>query len=396
MKRIEVDSMGSTTRVVMRHAQSTGWLIGAAVIVAACLGSLVLLLVGRTPIAGLAAVPIGVISAMFLPYALFLLPWLASGEEVVDVSGGVLVVRERALGVTWSTRTYSADAVSDVRYEPVGNLNRKLGYAMVLDPGSIAFDHGTRSPRFGIWLDFEDAPPVVGALKTALVARAGSLLHEHALIAPPTTARVSFAQKRGGFEAKMPFGNSQASRRLVAVVSAGLVSGMVIMGLAFRALFAASGPMSGIGTAMLWTLAAASVIAIGMVALLQLTPVEVAAVRDGLLVLSTRPVVTTLVGTRKFDVRYLHNLRYEPPAPQKDDLAQLYTKYFKGDYGKIAFGYGAEQHRLGMALDGPEARLVADALNAELGKTPGAGSLAREAYDAVMQPPPEPGGAGLA
>jgi len=86
-------------------------------------------------------------------------------------------------------------------------------------------------------------------------------------------------------------------------------------------------------------------------------------------------------------------VRYEPPAPVSDDIGAIWSKYLKGNHGQIAFGYGAEQHRFGQYVDGPEARDIADMLNAALAADPDAGTLALAAYQAGMAARNQPSGA---
>ena len=118
---------------------------------------------------------------------------------------------------------------------------------------------------------------------------------------------------------------------------------------------------------------------------LSLSTKEVVRVSADTLEVRARPVLLTLMAPRRFDTRYVHSLRYEPVAPRRDDLATLYGMYMKGNYGHIVFGYGAEEHRFGQAVDGPEAREIVETITQTLAADPAAGTLAREAYDAAMR-----------
>lgn len=394
MERVQVQQTGEGVIVDVRHPRSIGWLAASWVVTIWGVGALVAISLAVTCQARgyvvLFLFALGMPPMIFLPYALFMAPWLSSGHEIATVEDGLLILRSVALGVPGPARRFQLDHVHNLRFEPMPNLNRRLMHSIVMDPGSLAFDYGSRTVRFGRWLSGDEAQPAVAGLNTALTAR----WHEsrdpvdpgEAMILGLPLARHRITDANESLTVRMPFGNTPLNRRTLAVALVGMLVTMLTLGMVMGSLFSdgrASSPRPLLG-----------VLPIGIVLILvvpilvvSLLPVETARLSNGVLEVGPNYMVLTMVPKRRYDIRYIHNLRYEPLVPGGDDLAALWTKHFKGDYGQIAFGYGAEQHRLGQFLDAPEARQVAEALNVALSQDPSAGTLAWEAYQAAQGQP---------
>ena len=85
--------------------------------------------------------------------------WAFAGHEVASVRGDTLMVR-RAAGPLGKTQAFPLAGVRDLRYLPptTGDWTRRAA------PGTIAFDHGGRTIRFGTYLGATDGRLVVETL----------------------------------------------------------------------------------------------------------------------------------------------------------------------------------------------------------------------------------------
>lgn len=381
----------SITTIELLHPTSPGWLIASSVIVLAAVGTPLGFLILRAmeapaPLAML-LFPVGMLSLMFLPYAAFMAPWLSSGLETAVVSQSALTLRTTALGIPWSTRRFAASSVANVRFQPLPNLNRKLMHSITMDPGDLAFDYGGRTMRFGKWLRHEDGVAAAAALAEALSAerkRPVSAQPGDARELPPPRHKV--VEHEAGVEIRMPFGNTPVTRRSFLMSFGGMFLVMPLLGLLLGSLFSATGESSGFALLMTLVPVVTVLVIVVPIVSVSLAAKERVSLSGGVLEVKTRPVLLTWMPARRFDTRYIHNLRYDPVIPAQDDLVELWSKYLKGNYGYIAFGYGAEQHRFGQAIDGPEAIEIVAALSAALARDPAAGTLARAAHDAALQP----------
>ncbi len=390
MERLRVATEEAGTTIELVHPTSRGWLIASFAIVLAAIGTLGGFLILRAMEAPaplmMLLFPVGMLSMIFLPFAAFMAPWLSSGIETAVVSQGALTVRTTAWGIPWSARRFAVSAISAVRFQPLPNLNRKLMHSIVMDPGDLAFDYGGRTVRFGKWLQYDDGVAAAQALEEALdsermrpiSAQSGGVME-----LPP--ARHQVIEYDGGVEIRMPFGNTPVTRRSLLVSFGGMFLAMPVLGLLMGSTFSATGESQGFALLMTVVPLATVLVIVVPIMLVSLAAKERVRLSGGVLEIKTRPVLLTLLPARRFDTRYIHNLRYEPVIPSQDDLVELWSKYLKGNYGHIAFGYGAEQHRFGQAIDGPEAAEIADTLNVALARDPAAGTLARDAYEAALQ-----------
>lgn len=392
MERVQVEQTAERVTVELLHPRSFGWLAAAWITSVWGLGAL--LGVATAAVSHAPAYPaflpfaLGMLPMIFLPYAVFMAPWLASGREIVRVEDGQLVINSVALGLSGPARRYRLRDVENLRFEPVPSLNRRLMHTIVLDPGSVAFDYGARTVRFGRWFSADEAAPALAALSAAIEVARRSRVGDaseggEADVLPQSRVRISGAE--GSLTVRMPFGNAPANRRALAVSLGGMIIVMLALSMTMGAAFAAAngsflGPILG---AM--PIAMVAVIVLPILAA-SLASVETATLRGGVLEIGTTPVVLTMVAKRRFDTRYIHNIRYEPVVVDREDLAVIWSKYFEGAHGKIAFGYGAEQHRFGQSVDGPEAREIVAALTDALAADPAAGTLAWEAYQQVHGP----------
>jgi len=384
MKRVRIEQKPDGFLLEIAHPESTGWLVAGLVDVTLALGFALASITGASPMVSMLLLPFGMISLVFLPYGLFLTGWLSSGLESLHLSNGVLTVRSSALGIPWHTRRFDLSQVLDIRYQPIPNLNRRLMHTAAVDPGSIAFDYGGRTMRFGRWLDPDEARYAIGELSPALErARSDNapVSEVPTLALPASRHRISRASET--IIIRMPFGNTPLNRRVLAVGFGGMMLAVPLMGVAMGGMFTQLGtPQTGTMVGVVF--AATLLIIVVPVLAVSLSAKEIVSLSPGVLEVKTRPVVLTLLATRRFDTRYIHNLRYEPVLPADAGIGELWSTYFRGNYGQIVFGYGAEQHRFGQYIDGPEAQDIAMLLNVSLADDPAAGSLARAAYDAAM------------
>jgi|GEM_PF-5408946 len=388
MDRLSITRDHTRTTITLRHPRSTGWLIAAWMIllsaVAFVLGAVLILLLDVPAELLSMLLPFGILPTMFLFYAVYLAAWLSSGREEAEVADGVLTIRTIALGVPWSTRRFAVRDVSHVRFQPLPAINRKVMYAIALEPGTIAFDHGGRTMRFGKWPSVEEGIAAAEALREAVEAATGSPASDAAM-QPLRAMRHRITRTADGVTVTMPLGNTPMTRRTLLFSLSGIVFLMPLFSLFMLKLFADTRMDAGMIAIIVGMPLLVVLLFVAPIFGLSLSTREVVRVSGGTLEVRARPVLLTLMAPRRFDTRYVHSLRYEPVAPVSDDLATLYSTYMKGDYGHIAFGYGAEEHRFGQAVDGPEAREVVETIAQTLAADPAAGTLAREAYDAAMR-----------
>jgi len=379
------------------HPTSPGWLIAAIVDVGLVVGTLITFAVlpaaGGARLFGFLLLPFAMFSTVFLPYGLFMVLWLSSGVESVTVCGGEITVRSIALGIPWHTRRLLIAQVSNIRFDPLANLNRHLMPSITMDLGSLAFDYGKRTMRFGRWLDPREAQLAVDALATAIIEVGDASAPERlAGVMELPVSRIRASRADGNLEIRMPFGNTPVNRRATLVGFGGLFLALPMIGFVMGSTFSSVGAFPGFGGWMGLAITALVLVMVVPMLSLSLTAVEIATLSVGTFEIRSRPVFLTLMPARRFDTRYMHNVRYEAPAPATDDIGAIWSKYLKGNHGQIAFGYGAEQHRFGQYVDGPEARDIADMLNSALAADPDAGTLALAAYQAGMGATNQPAG----
>jgi hypothetical protein len=102
---------------------------------------------------------------------LYALLWNLAGREVISLTDGALVVR-RELGVLQRARAFDLAGVRNLRYSPVvhnpfsfsGSWGWQL-QLMGLSGGSIAFDHGGKTHRFGNSLTEIEAARLIATIQ---------------------------------------------------------------------------------------------------------------------------------------------------------------------------------------------------------------------------------------
>lgn len=93
--------------------------------------------------------------------------WVAFGEEILALRAGVLTVRSDLLGVG-KTREYDVSHVKNLRVSPQPSDPFGWGAKMRLrgsGAGTIAFDYGAKTFRFGAGLEEAEASQIIDALK---------------------------------------------------------------------------------------------------------------------------------------------------------------------------------------------------------------------------------------
>ncbi|MDS4026800.1 MAG: hypothetical protein RKO25_07440 [Candidatus Contendobacter sp.] len=100
-------------------------------------------------------------------FAIFALAWMIAGREIVSVNGQDLVHVRTVSGISRS-KEYTLSAVSNLRASPqqfsLSNQDADFEY-WGLSGGSIAFDYGKSTHRFGAGLNDAEAEHVVSSLK---------------------------------------------------------------------------------------------------------------------------------------------------------------------------------------------------------------------------------------
>ena len=100
-------------------------------------------------------------------FAIFMWLWNVFGKEVVLVNG-LSLMTSRQIGNYGRTKEFALDQIRDLRasqpaFNP-GNFSSGLQF-WGLGGGSIAFDYGARTYRFGTSLDEAEAKHIVRAIK---------------------------------------------------------------------------------------------------------------------------------------------------------------------------------------------------------------------------------------
>lgn len=98
--------------------------------------------------------------------------WQVSGREIVEVSTQGITIRRVALGLGPS-KEYSANTIKELRASPSNiNLNRltqrNYNYSYPWhenDIGTLAFDYGARTFRFGGGVDEAEAKQIVAEIQ---------------------------------------------------------------------------------------------------------------------------------------------------------------------------------------------------------------------------------------
>lgn len=379
MHEITTHEIAGGLGVAIRPQLGVSWLVGGSIYV----GLYALALVGMSAAfsAGGLWVSLGALIGLFVallgagvPWAAFVIAWYATGSEEIVVAHGVATVRLRFLGMT-RTRHFALAEVRNLRVEPRVGMNRRLVLAYAYDRGAVAFDYGARTVRVGRRLSTWEAERVIQALGPALALFDGRRPARDD-IEPMPEARFRIQERAEGIRVVMPFGNSPETLSVLALILLGLIPMVLIMPVSLSASLAEVGASSpyifaGVGLVTLVVLL--------LVVALTLTPREIAEVGGGQLVLKVTPSGVAWIPARRFDVRFLHNMRRVAPEPPHD-MTGMWADYFKQQTGQVAFGFGPEQHRFGTQIDAPEARAICELVEQALAVQPGYQTLAADAY----------------
>jgi hypothetical protein len=101
--------------------------------------------------------------------------WNLAGREVVRVTPGELVLRKEVFGLG-SPREFDRSQVADLRVAPLvyNPWDWNAGLAVWGLGGTLAFDYGAKTYRFGIGLDEAEAKMILAAIQQHLAGK-GSL-----------------------------------------------------------------------------------------------------------------------------------------------------------------------------------------------------------------------------
>lgn len=112
--------------------------------------------------------PFWTVAGLMVMFALW---WGLAGTEVVILSDGALVVR-REVGALQRSRAYNLAEVRNLRFSPLVynpfSITGSWGYQfqlLGLGGGTIAFDHGDRTHRFGNGLSETDAARLIATIQ---------------------------------------------------------------------------------------------------------------------------------------------------------------------------------------------------------------------------------------
>ncbi len=100
-------------------------------------------------------------------FAIYAWLWQVMGKEIVIVRGQTIIIR-RDMGGFGFDKEYNLIQLRDLRRGPVGFSPVDLSSSLQLwgvGGGTIAFDHGDKTYRFGAGLDEAEAKQVVTAIK---------------------------------------------------------------------------------------------------------------------------------------------------------------------------------------------------------------------------------------
>jgi hypothetical protein len=112
--------------------------------------------------------PFWTVAGLVIMFALW---WNLAGREVVILSDGALVVR-REVGSLQRSRSFDLAGVRNLRYAPLVynffSMSGSWGYQLQIlgvGGGTVAFDHGGKTHRFGIGLSEIEANRLVTTIK---------------------------------------------------------------------------------------------------------------------------------------------------------------------------------------------------------------------------------------
>lgn len=111
--------------------------------------------------------------AVMGPLLGLLLLWVLTGKEVINVSSNELQHVRKVPGLRWS-REYRLTFVKDVRFVRQYYAHMHPGYTLEwwgLSGGSIAFDYGRSTHRFGAFLEEAEAKEIVDKINDRIGSR---------------------------------------------------------------------------------------------------------------------------------------------------------------------------------------------------------------------------------
>jgi hypothetical protein len=123
------------------------------------------------------SIPVLIFIVIFLTIAggfmIHSIAWQISGKEIVEVTAQSITIRRVALGLS-SPKEYSANDIKDLR---VSSSNMNLNHPMLIwnntssypwqnnNIGSLAFDYGARTFRFGGGVDEAEAKQILAEIQ---------------------------------------------------------------------------------------------------------------------------------------------------------------------------------------------------------------------------------------
>jgi hypothetical protein len=102
-------------------------------------------------------------------YATYLLLWLLSGKEVIEISSQGIIIGRVLLGFSFPQKEYSSEYVQDLRVSVTFRRTDIFGRSRAwefygMSGGLIAFDYGSKTVRFGSSIHEAEAKKIVAKI----------------------------------------------------------------------------------------------------------------------------------------------------------------------------------------------------------------------------------------
>ena len=101
-------------------------------------------------------------------YMLLGVLWQIAGQEIIQIVDGSFEIRY-AIGDLGTAKRYALTDIKSLRVSPAAPLsiwNSRRNQSLFGEPGTLAFDYGSRTIRFGRSVDEAEAKQIVASLQT--------------------------------------------------------------------------------------------------------------------------------------------------------------------------------------------------------------------------------------
>ena len=170
--RVSIPARRNVPMILFLGLWLCGWAVGEVVVPAGAIAAMASghgkMAGGQGPLVLLVWFPFWTVAGLMVMFALW---WNFAGREVVIFSDGVMVVK-REVGAVQRSRSYDLAGVRNLRYSPLvynpfsisGSWHyqfQMLGFG----GGSVAFDHGSDTHRFGNSLTEREAARLIATIR---------------------------------------------------------------------------------------------------------------------------------------------------------------------------------------------------------------------------------------